>query len=165
VRLLEDGRRQVAEFLLPGDVFGIEALARHEFGAEAVAATTVRRYARADIERMAAADPDFARRLHASVAAQLRAGLERIVTLGRRTAGERIAGFLLDMAGRMAAGDRQEFELPMNRIDMADYLGLTVETVSRRMTALGRSGSIAVNRAHITIRNRRALDEPECTVH
>ena len=165
VRLLPDGRRQVAEFLLPGDLFGIESLGRHEFGAEAVNGATVRRYAHRDIEALAAEDAIFARRLHAAMTAQLRAGLERIVTLGRRTASERISGFLLDMAERMLATEKVEFELPMNRMDMADYLGLTVETVSRRMTCLGRSGVIAVNRARITIRDRLALDEPECTLH
>jgi CRP-like cAMP-binding protein len=165
VRLLPDGRRQLAEFLLPGDLFGIESLGRHEFGAEAVTGATVRRYARRDVDALAAVDATFARHLHTAMAAQLRIGLERIVTLGRRTASERISGFLLDMAGRMSVAEQVEFELPMNRADMADYLGLTVETVSRAMTCLGRSGIIAVNRARITIRDRLALDEPECVLH
>ena len=162
VKVLEDGRRHVGAFLLPGDVFGWEAAERHAFAAEAVTPAAVRRTRLSTIEDRADADPAFARRLRQYVAAQGRMAQEHLVLLGRKTASERIASFLLQMherlggPGRSAAG-QAVVELPMSRADIADHLGLTIETVCRQLTELRRHGVIAVERTRIAIRDQRAL--------
>ena len=162
VRLMEDGRRHVGEFLFAGDLFGWEALDKHDFGAEAVTPVTLRRYARRDLERLADQDRDVARRLRELSANRLRSGREHMVLLGRKTASERIASFLLEMAARAASDARATIELPMSRADMGDYLGLTIETVCRRLTRLRLDGTIAIDGGKIAIRDRRALGEAGC---
>ncbi len=164
VKLMEDGRRQIGEFLFPGDLFGWEALAEHDFAAEAVTPVTLRRYLRRNIEARADRDRDFARRLREIAAGRLRAGRERMVLLGRKTASERIASFLLEMAGRVNPNNRASVELPMGRADIADYLGLTIETVCRGLTQLRRRGTIKVERANIVICDRCALGAAGCEV-
>ena len=151
---MEDGRRQVGEFLFAGDLFGWEALDNHDFGAEAVTPVTLRRYARRDLERLADQDRDVARKLRELSSSRLRSGREHMVLLGRKTASERIASFLLEMAARSNADARSTIELPMSRSDMGDYLGLTIETVCRRLTRLRLDGTIAINGTKIAIRNR-----------
>jgi len=162
VRLMEDGRRQVGEFLFAGDLFGWEALDNHDFGAEAVTSVTLRRYARRDLERLADQDRDVARTLRELSSSRLRSGREHMLLLGRKTASERIASFLLEMAGRSSASAGSTVELPMSRSDMGDYLGLTIETVCRRLTRLRLDGTIAINGTTIAIRNRIALGEAGC---
>jgi CRP/FNR family nitrogen fixation transcriptional regulator len=109
------------------------------------------------IEAWAARDAMFARRLRQYAAAQMRQGRDRLVALGRKTAIERIAGFLLDMQRRLRVADRAVLELPMNRCDIADYLGLTIETVCRGLTELRAQGIISVDRARIVIHDEAAL--------
>ena len=162
VRLMEDGRRQVGDFLFAGDLFGWEALDRHDFGAEAVTPVTLRRYARRDLERLADQDRDVARQLRELSASRLRSGREHMVLLGRKTASERIASFLLQMAERNKSDTRAMIDLPMSRSDMGDYLGLTIETVCRRLTRLRLDGTIAVDGTRIAIRDRRALGAAGC---
>jgi CRP/FNR family nitrogen fixation transcriptional regulator len=162
VRLMEDGRRQVGEFLFSGDLFGWEALDTHDFGAEAVTSVTLRRYARRDLERLVDQDRDVARKLRELSSSRLRSGREHMVLLGRKTASERIASFLLEMAARSTAEAKSTIELPMSRSDMGDYLGLTIETVCRRLTRLRLDGTIAINGTKIAIRNRTALGEAVC---
>jgi CRP-like cAMP-binding protein len=156
VRLMEDGRRQIGEFLFAGDLFGWEALDTHDFGAEAVTPVTLRRYTRRDLEQLVDQDRDVARQLREIASRRLRAGREHMVLLGRKAACERIASFLLEMAARTANGE-QVIELPMNRGDISDYLGLTIETVCRRLTRLRLDGTIGVEGAKIAICNRHAL--------
>jgi CRP-like cAMP-binding protein len=156
-QLMEDGRRQVGEFLFAGDLFGWEALDTHDFSAEAVTPVTLRRYARRDVEALADQDRDVARRLREISARRARSGREHMVLLGRGTASERIAAFLLNMAERLAQDGRSRIELPMSRSDMGDYLGLTIETVCRRLTQLRHDGTIMVKGATIAIRDRGAL--------
>lgn len=162
VRLMEDGRRQVGEFLFAGDLFGWDALDSHDFGAEAVTPVTLRRYARRDLERLADQDPNVARKLRELSLRRLRSGREHMVLLGRKTASERIASFLLEMVARSSNGVVSTIELPMSRADMGDYLGLTIETVCRRLTRLRVDGTIAINGTTIAIRNRTALGEAGC---
>jgi CRP/FNR family nitrogen fixation transcriptional regulator len=162
VRLMEDGRRQVGEFLFAGELFGWEALDKHDFGAEAVTPVTLRRYTRRDLERLADQDRDVARRLRELSSSRLRSGREHMVLLGRKTASERIASFLLEMAARTRPDARSMIELPMSRADMGDYLGLTIETVCRRLTRLRLDGTIAMDGTKITIRDRRALGAAGC---
>jgi CRP/FNR family transcriptional regulator, nitrogen fixation regulation protein len=162
VRLMEDGRRQVGEFLFAGDLFGWEALDKHDFGAEAVTPVTLRRYARRDLEQLADQDRGVARQLRELSSRRLRSGRDHMLLLGRKTASERIASFLLEMASRAGDDTRPTIELPMSRADMGDYLGLTIETVCRRLTRLRQDGTIAVDGTRIAIRDRRALGEAGC---
>jgi CRP/FNR family nitrogen fixation transcriptional regulator len=162
VRLMEDGRRHVGEFLFSGDLFGWDALDRHDFGAEAVTSVTLRRYARRDVEQLADQDRTVARRLRELSSNRLRCGREHMVLLGRKTASERIASFLLEMAARTSRDPSVAIELPMSRGDMGDYLGLTIETVCRRLTRLRQDGTIAIEGAKVAIRDRRALGQAGC---
>jgi CRP/FNR family transcriptional regulator, nitrogen fixation regulation protein len=157
VRLLEDGRRQVGEFLLPGDIFGWEMAGAHEFAAEAVTPATLRRFRLGAIEERADEDRVFAHHMRRYTAEQVRTARGRLVLLGRKTAAERIASFLLEMHERLRCSGAAAFELPMSRADMADYLGLTIETVSRGLTELRRRGTIAVERTRIAIHDGHAL--------
>ena len=158
VKLMEDGRRQVNEFLLPGDWFGFEALAEHAFAAEAVSEVVLRRYPRRAIDALAEQDPRIARWLFDLAAGQLRAARERMVTLGRKTAAERIAGFLLEMGRRMPQDDHTgAVRMPMSRTDVADHLGLTIETVCRCLAQFRREGSIRLARSSFAVQSRAAL--------
>jgi CRP/FNR family nitrogen fixation transcriptional regulator len=157
VRLLEDGRRQVGEFLMAGDIFGWDTLDEYEFGAEAVNACVLRRVRLSAIEDRASQDLAFSRHLRAFGIAQIRQARGRLVLLGRKTAAERVASFLLEMADRLHLTNALVIDLPMNRGDIADYLGLTIETVCRELTDLRHQGTIAVERARISILDGRAL--------
>lgn len=162
VKLMEDGRRQLGEFFFAGDLFGWEALDQHDFGVEAVTPVTLLRYSRGSLYALADRDRILARRLREITARQLRAGRERLVLLGRKTASERIASFLLEMAERISPDGGSLIELPMSRADMADYLGLTIETVCRGLTQLRRHGVITVERSKVVILNRNALGTAGC---
>jgi CRP/FNR family transcriptional regulator, nitrogen fixation regulation protein len=162
VRLMQDGRRQVGEFLLPGDVFGWDALDKHDFGAEAVTQVTLHRFSRSGLAALAEKDCTLSRRIRELTAMQVRAGREHMILLGRMTAFERIASFLLEMARRMKLDGRSHVELPMNRADIADYLGLTTETVCRQLTQLRRDRTIAINGTKFTIADRRTLEAAGC---
>lgn len=157
VQRLEDGRRQVSDFLLPGDVFGLDAVGEHDFAGEAVTAVTIRRLRLATLDLLAEEDAAFGQRLRRHLARQSRAMRSRIVLLGRMTAAERIGAFLLEMKKRLDGSAQDIVELPMSRGDMADYLGLTIETVSRCLSDLKGRGVISVKGAHIIIHNHRAL--------
>ena len=158
VRLLENGRRQVGAFLFDGDVIGWETADEHEFAAEAVTPVTLARIRVGAIEDRANSDPGFARMLRRYTAEQVRTLRNHLVLLGRKTAAERVASFLLEMADRQPEVTGSVIELPMSRADMADYLGLTIETVCRGLTELRRQRIIAVDRARIVIHNRRVLE-------
>ena len=156
VRLMSDGRRQIGEFLFPGDFFGLEALNEHTFGMEAVSPAILRRYLHCGLEAYADRNPDFARRLRTLSAKRLRSEQTRVLALGRMTASERIARFLLDMVARTGTTGCC-VELPMSRSDVADYLGLTTETVCRMLTQMQREAVIAINRSVIAIRDGQTL--------
>jgi CRP/FNR family nitrogen fixation transcriptional regulator len=136
-RVLTDGRRQIADFYLPGDVFGIELGNERRSAAEALGETVVVVARRQTLM----AEPEEGARLWRLALCQLQRSQDHVLTLGRRSALERVASFLVDMAERLDA-DR-EFDLPMSRQDMADFLGLTIETVSRTLTQLQADGLIA----------------------
>jgi CRP/FNR family transcriptional regulator, nitrogen fixation regulation protein len=157
VRLLEDGRRQVGEFLIPGDVFGWETGPDHAFGAEAVTPAVLYRFQLRTLEERAVTDSGFARQLRQHAAAQMRRMRGQLVLLGRKTAFERIASFLVDMGERLHGIGEPAIELPMSRTDIADYLGMTIETVCRGLSELRQRGTIAVERSRIVIRDQRAL--------
>jgi CRP/FNR family nitrogen fixation transcriptional regulator len=157
-KLTEDGRRQIGAFYLPGDVFGLEAGDEHAFTAEAVSRSTVRVAKRSVILSMAARDSDLNRALWTAAARDLRAAQEHLLVLGRMTAEERVATFLLEIAGREAADGT--VELPMSRQNIADYLGLTIETISRTMTLVEREDAIALPSARrVVVKSPRRLRE------
>jgi CRP/FNR family nitrogen fixation transcriptional regulator len=139
-KLMSDGRRQIDAFQLAGDIFGIEAGAEHRFSAEAVDGVTVIAYRRASLDRLTREHPAFGQQVMSSMILGLERAQEHMLLLGRKTAHEKIATFLLDLAERMHEDD--QFELPMLRSDIADHLGLTIETVSRTLTEFARKGLI-----------------------
>lgn len=143
-KMTEDGRRQIAAFLTAGDVFGWVDGSVYNFSAEAVTDVTLEKFQRQRIDRAIAEDPAMGRRILALLSSQLADAHDHLLLLGRMTAYERIATFLLDLAKRQRKSGPAggPIELPMNRRDLADYLGLTVETVSRVMNALKRKGVI-----------------------
>ncbi len=155
-KVLQDGRRQIGSFQLPGDFFGLEAGAQHGFSAEAIIDSTVRVAKRSVIVAMAARDSDIAADLWTSTAGGLRAAQDHMLLLGRKNAEERVATFLLDMARREFT--EQLVELPMSRQDIADYLGLTIETVSRTLTQLEGKAAIELSSSRrIVLRSRSSL--------
>lgn len=158
VKLMEDGRRQVGEFLLAGDLFGFDALGTHDFAAEAVSDVALRRYPRRMVEALAESQLALARRLRDLTAISLRVAHGRLILLGRKTASERIASFLLEMAERLPGPNDRMVDLPMSRTDMADHLGLTIETVCRVLAHLRRDDTIAVTRGGVEIRDRVSLE-------
>jgi CRP-like cAMP-binding protein len=155
-KVLNDGRRQIGAFYMPGDVFGLEIGEEHTFSAEAITDCKVMVVKRSTLISLAQRDNDVARQLWAMTAAELQRAQDHIMLL-IKTAQERVAGFLLEMAKRSSAP--AEVELPMSRQDIADYLGLTIETVSRTLTQLERGAAIAVpSSRRIVLRNRAALN-------
>lgn len=132
-RMLADGRRQISAFHLSGEIFGFEAHPSHHFFAEAIGTVGVR-------VLMPAQGLDISRLLLPLALQGLVRAQEHLLVLGRQNAIERVAAFLLDMAERQGNPDR--IELPMSRTDIADYLGLTIETVSRVFSKLKENGVI-----------------------
>jgi CRP/FNR family nitrogen fixation transcriptional regulator len=156
-KLLKDGRRQVASFHLPGDFFGIEAGEEHRFTAEALRGTTVIKYRRGSFDALLSGGEALSRQIIAAMMRALERAQAHMLLLGRKSAVEKIAAFLLDLAERET--DHGHIDLPMSRTDIADYLGLTIETVSRTLTQLERQGIIAMpaQRRSIVLRNTAAL--------
>lgn len=159
-KLLPDGRRQIAGFLFPGDFLGITMEEEHAFTAEAVAPSTMCRFPRARFDEFVAAHPRLERRLYAVAAHELAAARQQLVLLGRKTATERVASFLLMLAGRCSKWQQEEITLPMSRADIGDYLGLRIETVSREITGLKTSRIIRLTgRQSLQIVDRERLEE------
>ncbi len=155
-KLLRDGRRQVGRFYLPGEFFGLELGKQHNFTAEAVADSKILLFTRRQIEAMAQQNQDAARELWIMTADHLRYAEDHLMLLGRKTALERLASFLLDMDARN--GNSGFFELPMSRRDIADYLGLTLETVSRGFSELQKQQLLELAGArHVALRDRSSL--------
>jgi CRP-like cAMP-binding protein len=154
-KILSDGRRQIGAFYLPGDVFGFEADEEHSFSAEALAPTVVRIVKRAALNSRTGREPAMAGQMLKLTAVELQRTQGHILLL-IKSAQERVAGFLLEMASRNRTAN--EIELPMSRQDIADYLGLTIETVSRTLTQLEDCSAIALPTSRrIVLRNRSAL--------
>ena len=155
-KVLNDGRRQIGAFYLSGDMFGLETGPAHAFSAEAITSAKVMVIRRSAITALAARDNSVAHQLLAMTGRELARVQDHLMLL-IKTAQERVAGFLLEMADR--AQKSSEIELPMSRQDIADYLGLTIETVSRTLTQLENSAAIALPTSRrIVLRNRGALN-------
>jgi CRP-like cAMP-binding protein len=154
-KVLVDGRRQIGAFYVPGDIFGLETADAHTFSAEAITDCKILVIKRSAVMALAARDPDVARQMWAATARELKRMQEHSLLL-IKTAQERVASFLLEMAERVTADGL--VELPMSRQDIADYLGLTIETVSRTLTQLEKTAAIGVpSSRRILLRNRSAL--------
>jgi CRP/FNR family transcriptional regulator, nitrogen fixation regulation protein len=132
-KILENGRRQIAAFFMPGDIFGLETREEHTLSAEAIAGSSLFLIRRSALVALAEQDKDVAGQLWTLTAAELRRVQSHIRLFALPALG-RVAGFLVEMAQRLSAND--EVELPMGRQDIADYLALTIETVSRSLTQL-----------------------------
>ncbi len=155
-KVLNDGRRQIGAFYLPGDIFGLEIGEVHSFSAEAIVECKVMLIKRSSVVALAGRSHDVANQLWTMTAKELQRAQAHIMLL-IKTAQERVAGFLLEMASRAPAGNT--VELPMSRQDIADYLGLTIETVSRTLTQLENSAAISVpSSRRIVLRNQAALN-------
>jgi CRP/FNR family nitrogen fixation transcriptional regulator len=144
-RVLADGRRHIGEFFLAGDFIGLDAAESYAFAAEAILATTLIRYSRRKVEALAAEEPRIGQSLVEIMRLGLAAARERMLLLGHMTAMERIASFLLDLSERRTDG---RVILPMTRTDIGDYLGLTMETVSRAFSQLKSGGIITQHGMH-----------------
>ena len=144
-KLLPDGRRQVTGFRSAGHLVGLAHERLYFYTAEAITPVTACRYPRARFERLLNEVPGFAMRLLAATSDELRAAQDQMVLLGRKAAEEKLASFLQTMGRQRGGGeDPDEVLLPMSRADIADHLGLTIETVSRTLRKLRSNGMIAI---------------------
>lgn len=140
-RVLADGHRQIAAFYLPGDVFGFECGQKHRFAAEAIAPSEIAVVRRSAVERAAERDGDVARQLWSLACRELEIQQDHVLLLGHKNAADRVEGFLKQQAQRASS---DIVELPMSRSDIGDYLGLTLETVSRTLSQFARVQMIAL---------------------
>lgn len=161
-----DGRRQIIDFLLPGDFFGLITRQEHRFSVEAVAdGTEVARYPRGKIERLADFDVQIGRRIREAAFEAISRSQSRMLILGRMSALEKVSAFLIEVAERSRPGARDAVVLTMSRYDIADYLGLAAETVSRTLSDLRQSGAIRLEGAHrVSILDRGALEQGDDAV-
>jgi CRP/FNR family transcriptional regulator len=143
-KLLPDGRRQITGFLFPGDFLGLSVADQYAYTAEALTETSLCRFNRNSLTKMVDAFPKLEHRLLQLASNELAQAQDHIMVLGRKTATERIATLLSKLAHRI--GQKTEagwqLEVPMSRMDIADYTGLTIETVSRLLTKLRKKGVI-----------------------
>ena len=157
-KILVDGRRHIAEFCFSGDCFGFDNTSERLYSAEAVDDIVVMRFPRKTTESVIEQDPTVARLLRDVMLRDLANAHGRTLLLGRMTASERVAAFLLEMFNRR---DRTKtLDLPMSRNDIAVYLGLTIETVCRTLSTFKRDRVIVIPNAHrIELLDREALEE------
>lgn len=165
-KLLPDGRRQITGFLFPGDFLGLAYDANYVYSAEAVTAAKLCRFSRAKLLALFDEMPHMEKHISATTSHELAAAQEQMLLLGRKTAQEKIASFLLMLARRAEAHKGHDhgaaghgLALPMSRADMGDYLGLTIETVSRTFTSLRKAGAIKLpDSGHAEIVDRGRLE-------
>lgn len=146
-RLLADGRRQIVGFALPGDFLGLALADGYGFCADAVTAVTVCRFSRDHFGDYADEHPQMLRRLHDMATHELALAQQQMVLLGRRDAEEKLASFLLGLQkrwARISGKTSVTIDLPMGRQDIADFLGLTIETVSRTLNRMARDKLIVI---------------------
>lgn len=151
-RVMEDGRRQVIAFGYPGDVVGFPCDGEYHTDCDALLPSTVIVYNRASLER-SGGNPALHTKLLQAALREISAMQDHFLMLGRKSAGERVASFLLTLQERVGVplGQFAQFDLPMSRSDIADFLGLTTETVCRTLTRLRKSNVIALDRVHTVI--------------
>jgi CRP-like cAMP-binding protein len=164
-RVLFDGRRQIISFNYSGDIIGLGHETRFRFGCEAVVETRLKCIPTGILERSIEAHPDIAYKMLKVAAVELASMHDHFIMVGRKTATEKISSFLLALACREnSAADEVTFQLPMRRIDIGDFLGISIETVSRQLSGLRRMGVIDLPRANtVHVRNKSRLqDLAEC---
>ena len=157
-KLLPDGRRQITGFLFAGDFLGLAIGETYVFSAEAMEASTVCRFRKGPFRALVANSPPLEHMLLHRTTHELAAAQNQMLLLGRKTAQERIASFLLDLPERDPIRPTEEghIRVPMTRAEMADYLGLTIETISRGLTKLKTAGVI-----RLLSLNEMQVDRPE----
>jgi len=141
--MLDDGRRQIDGFYLAGDIFGIEAGPLYRFSANSIGEVAVFAFRRSDLERLTNLNSELGKAILFSLVGSLARKQDHLLLLGRKSAKEKVAGFLLDMAQRAARATTSG--MPLQRADIADYLGLSRETVSRVLSQLSRDGIIGAH--------------------
>jgi len=160
-KLLPDGRRQITGFLFPGDFLGLAMNDAYAHTAEAMGDVALCRFPRGRFEGLLERIPRLEHRLLAMASNELVQAQDQMLLLGRKTATEKIASFLLLLSRRQAARGEatSPVYLPMGRTDIADYLGLTTETVSRTLTSLKTGGPIRLLPGNaVELRDRAALE-------
>ncbi|CAG4926520.1 unnamed protein product [Acidocella sp. C78] len=147
---LPDGRRQITGFVGPGDFVGLAADDRYTFSAEAIEDVRLCRFDRTELRGVFSRFPAIERRLLDVASHELIVAQEQMLLLGRKSAIERLASFIDGWSRRaiLCGGGTDSLRLPMTRTDLADYLGLTIETVSRALSALRKQGVIEVTPDH-----------------
>jgi len=156
-KILSDGRRQIGSFYLPGDLFGLEFMEGHNLAAETITNVKILVIKKSALAALVKKSPAVASELFQLTARELTRAQDRVLLLSSKSAQERVVGFLFEMSKR-SSGTGNKLELPMSRQDIADYLGLTIETVSRTLWALEHSGAIEISsRRRITFRDRSTL--------
>jgi CRP/FNR family transcriptional regulator len=161
-KVLPDGRRQLADFFLPGDLVGFDLGESHAFAAEAVTDSVVIKFPRRRVETLVNENPRLGRALLSLAIERLAAAQSQMVLLGRKNATERLASFLLGLIERTGQGDAAEpaIALTMTRADIADYLGLTIETVSRTFARLKQLNAISLpHPQRVIVRDRERLED------
>lgn len=159
-KLLSDGRRQITGFLSAGHLLGLSNANAYVYTAEAIGPVTLRRYPRSRLDRLMDEVPGLARRLLAAASDELRQAQDQMLLLGRKSAAEKMASFLATLAALQGGEDADEVDVPMSRNDIADYLGLTIETVSRTLAKLKRDRLIVLScSTHIELLDRVRLEE------
>jgi CRP/FNR family transcriptional regulator, anaerobic regulatory protein len=149
-KLLPDGRQQIVGFLFPGDFIGLAVRDTYAYSVETIGPTTACRFERRKFEALLERFPDMGFRLRERASDELAIAQEQMLSLGRKSAKERVASFLIQLssrAGRLGL-PTNPIQLPMTRADIADYLGLTIETVSRTMTRLKTDHVITLGPGH-----------------
>lgn len=145
---MADGRRQIAQFMLPGDFLSFMDLPEHSFTAEAVNEVVLMCYPQRQIERLAEERLGVRKGFTALLTRRVLDIQNHLVMLGRQTAKEKVASFLLFLAEHNGRADDAVLDVPMSRQDIADYLGLTIETVCRVLSAMKREGLIGIPNLH-----------------
>lgn len=160
-KLLPDGRCQVTGFVQTGDFLGLAASTHYAFSAEALEPVQLCRFARGKFEALLRDCPAMERRLRQLASHELVMAQEQMLLLGRKSARERVASFLLSRSrGCAHAGTGERVLLPMTRTEIADYLGLTIETVSRTLSAFKTARLVAMHSpAELLVLDRKALDK------
>ena len=160
--ILADGRRQIIDFVLPGDFIGLSAKAQHTTNAQATERTRVRCLPVSELRNIVNANPRLGIDLYEIMSSKLTDARDLLVSVCQRSAQERVAGFLLTLSQRNArrGEDANSIVLQITRTDIADYLGLTIETVSRTFSKLRKAGMIDIEQSIIiTINDSEALAE------
>jgi CRP/FNR family transcriptional regulator len=159
-KLMSDGRRQIVGFLVPGDFLGLAFGRTYVYSAEAVVPTAVCRFRRSQFLGLLEEWPALEKEILGRTSTELAAAQEQMLLLGRKTARERVASFIVALARRRKLGTDGPLELPMSRADIADYLGLTIETVSRTFTMFRKERLIDLPDKHLVeILRRNELDQ------